>query len=403
MNPQSLSPLLGIAIRIAHRMGIHSEFALRECTPFEAEMRRRLWWSLAFFDTRMAELGNSRIVTLDPTWDCKVPLNVSDADLRPEMKLPPTPRKEPTDAIFAVVRSKLGDHIRHTSFHLDFANPALVPIAKYGFPSADHLVKLEQSIEDDYLGSCDQENPLHFMVIWTIRGQLSKYQLMVHNVRSSNSPVQTNEVDYDAATCSAIRFLECNTKMMASPMIKGFVWLNQMYFPFPGYYQIAQDLKRRPSFEHAQKAWDAASDNWDAWFNVHIGSDSPIFLLLPKIILQAWEAYEASPQQPGQTLKTPRIVLSIKQTLARIAENERNKDAGLVNSSTDLGASGGPLSMPTPAAFANHTLPFGIETQESHLWTAPGMCSTTDPSAQLPFDTYMNSMDWTMFGGQSGW
>lgn len=111
--------------------------------------------------------------------------------------------------------------------------------------------------------------------------------------------------------------------MMTSPMIEGFVWLNQMYFPFPGYYQIAQDLKRRPSLEHAQKAWDTVSDNWDAWFNVHISSDSPIFLLLPKIILQAWETYEASPQPPGQTLKTPRIVLSIKETLARIAENEK--------------------------------------------------------------------------------
>ncbi|KAL8753645.1 MAG: hypothetical protein Q9199_004912 [Rusavskia elegans] len=387
----------------SHRMGIHSEFALRECTPFEAEMRRRLWWSLAFFDTRMAELGNSRVLTLDPTWDCKIPLNVSDADLRPEMKSRPTPRKEPTDAVFAVVRSELGDHIRHTSFHLDFANPALIPIAKHGYPSADHLAKLEQSIEDRYIGSCDQENPLHFMVIWTIRGQLAKYQLMVHNARTSKLPVQLNEVNHDAATGSAIRFLECNTKMMTSPLTEGFVWLNQMYFPFPGYYQIAQDLKRRPSFEHAQKAWDAVSDNWDAWFNIHVSSDSPIFLLLPKFILQAWEAYEASPEWSGQVLTTPRIVSSIKETLARIAENEKNEDVGLVNPAIDLGASGGSSSMSMPAPLVNQSLPFGMETQESPLWTAPGMSSSTDPSAQFPFDTYMNQMNWTMFGGQPGW
>lgn len=241
------------------------------------------------------------------------------------------------------------------------------------------------------------------MVIWTIRGQLAKYQLMVHNARNSKLPVQLNEVNHDAATGSAIRFLECNTKMMTSPLTKGFVWLNQMYFPFPGYYQIAQDLRRRPSFEDAQKAWDAVSENWDAWFNIHVSSDSPIFLLLPKFILQAWEAYEASPQPSVQALATPRIVLSIKETLARIAANENNKDTGLVNPSIDPGTSGGSSSISMPAPFVNQSLPFGMETQESPLWTAPGTSSNTDPSAQFPFDMYTNQIDWSMFGGQPRW
>ncbi len=95
--------MLGIAIHIAQRIGIHSESALAECTAFEAEMRQRLWWLLMFFDTRMAELAGSNTVTLDPTWYCKTPLNVNDTDLRPEMKVPPVPRGEPADAVFAIV------------------------------------------------------------------------------------------------------------------------------------------------------------------------------------------------------------------------------------------------------------------------------------------------------------
>lgn len=396
--------MLGIAIRIAQRMGIHSEIVLADCSPFEAEMRRRLWWSLIFFDTRMAELGNSRIVTLDPTWDCKIPLNVSDSDLWPDMKSQPAQRTEPTDAMFAVVRSELGDHIRHTSFHLSFANPALIPIAKHGFPDSEHLSKLEQSIEDRYFGACDQENPLHFMSIWTTRAQLSKYHLLVHNARASSTSVKPTEGDYNAAARSAIRMLECNTKMMTSPLTKGFAWLNQMYFLFPGYYQLAQDLKRRPFAEHAQKAWDTVSDNWDAWFSTHINAESPIFRLLPKFILQAWEAREANPNSSRQTSTTPRIVVSINDALARIAEIEKNKNARLLNQpTTDSTLNEDPMSMPMPGVFSNPTLPYGMDMQGSQQWLAPGMGSGNDLSAQLPNDTYINQMDWTTFGGQPGW
>ena len=90
---------------------------------------------------------------------------MSDNDLWPEMKSTPAPRGEPTDAIFAVVRGELGDYMRHTSFHLDFGNPALILLAKHGYPNNDHLIKLEQSIDNRYLETCDQENPLHFITI----------------------------------------------------------------------------------------------------------------------------------------------------------------------------------------------------------------------------------------------
>jgi hypothetical protein len=103
-------------------------------------------WPLMLFDTRVAELAGSNTVTLDPTWDCKIPLSVNDTDLRPEMKNPPAARGEPTDAVFAILRSELGEYIRYTAFQLHLANPALQPIAKHFHksltPDSDHLVKL---------------------------------------------------------------------------------------------------------------------------------------------------------------------------------------------------------------------------------------------------------------------
>ena len=122
--------MLSVAIRIAERMGIHSESYLAKYTALEAEMYRRLWWSLVIYDTRVGELAYSKTTNLVPTWNCRIPLNVNDSDIRPEMKESPEILGKSSEAIFAVVRSELGDFVRNTKFYLDLTAPSLRPIAK---------------------------------------------------------------------------------------------------------------------------------------------------------------------------------------------------------------------------------------------------------------------------------
>lgn len=51
--------MIGIAVRIAQRLGLHAESYNKEFSPFEAEMRRRLWWQIVLLDSRIGELANS--------------------------------------------------------------------------------------------------------------------------------------------------------------------------------------------------------------------------------------------------------------------------------------------------------------------------------------------------------
>jgi hypothetical protein len=397
--------MLGVAIRIAQRMGIHSESALAKCTAVEAEMRRRLWWSLILFDTRIGEMVNSKTTTLDPTWDCKIPLNVNDSDLRPEMKGLPAIQGKSTDALFAVVRSELGEFIRHTVFHLDFTSPALKPIAKHHHtgpaPEGGELVRLEEMIEDQYLKSCDQENPIHFMTIWATRAYLAKCRLLEHHSRHSSSSVRRTEAQRDAATSYALRMLECDTKIMTSPLTKGFLWLNHFYFPFPAYIQIVQDLRRRPISEQARQAWEVMSDNYEAWFDSQFGDDSPFFQIFTKIVLQAWEACEAASKQLGETLTPPRIVSSIRHTLAQIVRHTRNTDTEQPNIIMGMGIDEFPMSMPMPIGFANQSLPYSMGMPDGYAMMRPEIYSGIP--GQAPLDAHMNQLDWTALGGRPGW
>lgn len=83
---------LGMISRIAMAMGLHrdpSEFA-PDITPFQAECRRKLWFTILDMDLHVS-LASSLPSALRPgQFTCQPPRNLDDADLYPEMpSLPP--------------------------------------------------------------------------------------------------------------------------------------------------------------------------------------------------------------------------------------------------------------------------------------------------------------------------
>ena len=396
--------MLGLAIRIAERMGIHSESDLAKCTPLEAEMRRRLWWSLVLFDTRIGELAFSRTTKLAPNWDCRVPLNVNDSDLRSEMKEPPQALGKSTEALFAVVRGELGEFLRNTMFYLDFTAPALKPIAKDvqngPIPEGGELVTLEKMIEDKFLNSCDPENPLHFMTIWTARAFLAKYHLVEYHSKYFSSSVHQTEVQLDTAISYALKMLECDTKLMTSPLTKGFLWLVHFHFPFPAYIQIVQDLRMRPIGAQAEQAWAVMSDNYGTRFG--FGSmfrdDSPFFKIFAKIVLQAWEARELAFRQLGEPLTPPRFVSTIRHIMAQTAQNEQNERNEKTEKPHDfMGMGVDDFLKSVPMDFSSH--PYGLEGQADYAEMGPGVYP--DMTGGLPLDVDVNYLDWSAMNWNS--
>lgn len=392
--------MLGVAIRIAQRIGIHSESALAKCTTLEAEMRRRLWWSLMLFDTRIGELADFNTAALNATWDCRVPLNVNDSDLRLEMKEPPQVQGTSTEALFAVVRSDLGDFIRHAKFHLDSTSPTMKPVTKEDqqapTPEDSELISLQKMIEDKYLRFCDPENPLHFMTIWTTRAYLARCRLMEYYSRCSSSFVRQAEGQRDAAISHALSMLECDTKIMTSPLTKRYLWLAHFYFPFIAYVQIVQTLKRRPVSDQVEQAWEVMSDNYEARFGFLRRDDGPFFKIFANIVLQAWEAREASIKQLGTSLATPRIVLSIRHNVAQRTQQAQGSNAEKVNDAPNMDINDFPLSM--PMGDDAHSLLYSMGGQHGYAeW--PMAYPDMPELSSLDIDVnreYWSAMDWDL-------
>lgn len=316
-DPRSVSSVFSVAVRLAQRMGLHSEAANLKHPVLEAEMRRRLWWALVLFDARIGELADNKSTALSPTWDCRRPLNVNDSDLWPRMTDAPAAHSQPTEAIFVVLRSHLGDFIRYADFYLDFNAPAVRSLARYHHrqQDPDSMPRLETVIGDGYLQCCDEKNPLQLFTAWVTRGTIAKYNLLAYYSSCSWTSDPPSEKHRDVAMSYALDILHYDTQIHTSPLTRGYQWLLQFYFPFPAYVHLAQELKRRPFGTLAHQAWDAMAANYNARFDSPSPSN-PLFRLLSRIILQAWRPREAAFHSPGEDTTPPVIVASIRRQMA---------------------------------------------------------------------------------------
>ncbi|KAI1136623.1 fungal-specific transcription factor domain-containing protein [Hypoxylon sp. FL0543] len=78
---RSIATLISLAVRISRAMGLHRDGSLFNLTPFETEMRRRLWWHLCLLDWRAAEDAGLDATIIPSTFDTKMPLNINDHDM----------------------------------------------------------------------------------------------------------------------------------------------------------------------------------------------------------------------------------------------------------------------------------------------------------------------------------
>ncbi|KAI5866539.1 hypothetical protein GGS23DRAFT_276103 [Durotheca rogersii] len=354
-DPVTLSSILGITHRIARRIGIHNEGITRKHDPFEAEMRRRLWWSFALFDDRMGGMADFKSASLGPTWDCSIPLNVNDSDLWPHMKQAPAARGFSTDATHVVVRAQIGEFIRHSKFHLDFTDPSLHAVARDAQRvEVPDLAALEKMIEEKYLKFCDPDIPLHFLTIWMTRGHMAKHRLVEHYWKHDGSTPNeaAAEANVDATMSHAFTMLECDTKVMTQPTTRGYTWLYNFYFPFPAYLQIIKELRRCPVGKHAERAWGLMDENFAARLSTTSTYHSPLFKVFATTVLPAWDAREAALKESGQTLTPPAMVIEVRKGLVQMGQSTQDgyfpkgadQQPGNGTNMNDLGFS---VSMPT--------------------------------------------------------
>lgn len=88
--------LLGLAVRIAQRIGLHKDPSWFSYSPWMSEWRRRLWNQLILLEQRTVAFEGMQSLLNFP-WDTRLPLNADDGAWNASLFMKPSETPNPTE------------------------------------------------------------------------------------------------------------------------------------------------------------------------------------------------------------------------------------------------------------------------------------------------------------------
>jgi hypothetical protein len=157
--------MTAVTVRLAQLQGLHRDGTLFGLSPFETEMRRRLWWNICTLDRRAAEEQGSTALIWESSFDTKMPLNINDSDIHPDSTSFPEPVVGTSDMSFVLLR------VEHWKAYPQFHKPSDSPeqlsqekAAEYIRDKEKILESIKEHFETTYLRYFDTSVPFFWLL-----------------------------------------------------------------------------------------------------------------------------------------------------------------------------------------------------------------------------------------------
>ncbi|KAG4028690.1 hypothetical protein MFRU_020g01290 [Monilinia fructicola] len=260
--------LTGLVMRIGQSLGLHRDGEKFGLSPYNTEMRRRLWWQICVLDVRASEDHGSDPSIFDHTFDTKFPLSINDADLDPDMKEPPKPREGVSEMTFVLIRFE----ICALSKRLQYNSPGRGP-SPMGNPTKLTLEEKEELIressvrlEENYLKYCENAGPLYWVASTVARLIFAKMSLIIyHPLIQPGRPQCLSPHTKDRLLKSSIEIIEYSRMLETEASTKKWGWLFRTYVQWHAIAFILGELSVRKNSLLVERAWLAIDSAFDDW------------------------------------------------------------------------------------------------------------------------------------------
>jgi hypothetical protein len=311
-EPRAVWVLTGVAIRIAEGMGMRLDGTLLGLSPFETEIRRRIWWQLRMHDFRAAELCGQpkfRDFKLDETTP-KRPANVNDSELYPTMPQAAVESTRPTEMIWCVFRTELASFAATQIARMQ-------KLGKTGYTSEEYAAmddlkikdvfidELEDVIETKYLRFCDPSQPLQLLTLVVGRSVMNLIRFMAHHPRRWATLERVPESEQQLVWDICIQLMEQYGMMQSSPQLRRFAWNVPYFLSWPAIIHVLDTLKAEPLRRDAEKAWRLIDNMYEAYSEMLLNLKKPIFAAVGGLCLKAFGAREVSLAKQKRSLSDP--------------------------------------------------------------------------------------------------
>ena len=327
--------LNGMLIRIAQKMGLHRDGETLGLSPFETEMRRRVWWMILMQDAKYAMLSGLSHSLLPWALDTKVPSNLNDADLFPGSMEPVAPREGETEMAFCMFNYEIGKFLVQSRSTPGFeavimGNEIDTPkdiafraeqVAKYRSMVDDLEMRL-QVVLDRYTDA--NAGRLHQVCDMLQRSLISKIRSML--VPMKEQPEWGTEIltPKDNLFKHVIANNEHGLTSYGFLHPLGYLWFAKLHFQIDVFILMVGMLQSRTVGTLADKGWSQIQEVYKYHDELFDLGPKPN-MMLATFVLRAWKARVKSFAQQGKTLETPACVLQLREL---IPSNEGRSSEG---------------------------------------------------------------------------
>ncbi|RYP59821.1 hypothetical protein DL769_008379 [Monosporascus sp. CRB-8-3] len=235
--------LAGLAVRAAESIGLHRDGKKLKLTPFESEMRRRLWWHIIDREGRALEDYGMSSSSNIPLNSVELPLNLDDSALYSEMTELSPPSKGWTPMTLPLVRS---GHFRARQ-QLQMA----VSSSQH-----DEILQKFKAEMDFYRRCCNPVVPIQRLTMYVTRLAFAKLQLLSRQQwQHIEDPDESGSYPSDETLLDACQCLQMVVDVWQDEMISPYRWQIRSYVQYQMPLYILWHLCVRPEGPHAEMSW----------------------------------------------------------------------------------------------------------------------------------------------------
>lgn len=277
--------MTGMAVRLSQRLGLHREKALLECTVFDAEIKRRLWWQIILLDIHASKLcGVAQRVPSDVDWDTKLPLNINDSDLHPQMSELPTDRVGTTDMMLCSIRYD------GSGFMLRFD-----PKDRTSHEQTENKIKsLEQRLHDKYVRFCDPCIPLQALGILLAKGLVSRIRFgAAHPSHRHDKGAGLSVRERKDLFSAALDIVRQATEVCFDKRYARYCWHISVFFPLDNLIFVLSELAHRDLGNLSKghdlpRVWGTIQQAFDLQTRLTANPRNALYKAIGSLAVRAW-------------------------------------------------------------------------------------------------------------------
>ena len=298
-DPESelTSTLTGAAIRLGQKMGLHRENAHPKISFFEREMRVRLWWQLNGLDSRVRAVSTPGMKLLPSEFgDVRLPLNINDADLHPDMIEPPVEHTSPTEMLCVLMKFEVFNWLRSSPAAAEVFEDIFHGPVRGKMPMElkdDAINKLEAIYQEKYFRNGDKRIPLHGLTYAMANLAVARMRFKIHHPRGraavSGGEVYMTQEESDMLFDSVVISLEMVDVGIRSKFCSHLFTHMTTKFQIDAYIYVISDLRRRCSGDRVALAWRLVEDLYNEHPELIDDAENTFFVALGDLTLEAWE------------------------------------------------------------------------------------------------------------------